>query len=409
MWSRRAFLKGGALAILSCGWGGLPSFLARAASAETRGRKKTLVTLFQRGAMDGLMAVQPLGDSHLQKLRPQLLLPRKGENRVLTLDGRFGLHPSLLPLQQHFKSGRLAVIHGIGSPNTTRSHFDAQDYMESGIVDRKGAASGWLNRASGLLGHEATPFQSVALTESTPKSLYGKHPVLAVSSLDDFKLKANSVKTEDNLEKLYQSATQQTLQRRGSEAFEAADVLSAKRYQAYRPSNGARYPNTPLGRSLRQIAFLIKAEVGLEIAFAESNGWDTHRGQGRERGAFARRGRELANSIDAFWTDLKQYRDQVMLMTMTEFGRTVAQNGSGGTDHGRGSCMFVLGGEVEGGKVYGEVGSLSRENLEDGRDLPVTTDFRQLFAGVAGQHLGVPSSDELFPRWKGQPLKLLRS
>jgi uncharacterized protein (DUF1501 family) len=408
MWTRRAFLKGGALAILSCGWGGLPSFLARTASAETLEKKKTLVTLFQRGAMDGLMAVQPLANPQLAKLRPQLLLPAKGENGLLGLDGQFGLHPALKPLQHHFKEKNLAIVHGIGSPNSTRSHFDAQDYMESGIVDRKGAASGWLNRASGLLGHEATPFQSVAMTESTPKSFYGDNPVLAISSLDDFKLKAASEVTEDNLEKLYQSATQQTLQRRGSEAFEAADILSAKRYLAYRPAGGAQYPKTPLGRSLRQIAFLIKSDVGLEIAFAESNGWDTHRGQGRERGAFARRATDLADAIDAFWTDLSQYRDQVVLMTMTEFGRTVAQNGSGGTDHGRGSCMFVLGGEVQGGKVYGSVGSLSRDNLEDGRDLPVTTDFRQLFAGVAQQHLRVPANDELFPRWAGRPMLVLR-
>jgi uncharacterized protein (DUF1501 family) len=279
--------------------------------------------------------------------------------------------------------------------------------MESGIVDRKGAASGWLNRASGLLGHEATPFQCVAMTEATPKSLYGDNPTLAISSLDDFKVKSSSDATEDNLEKLYRNATQQTLKRRGSEAFEAADVLSAKRYRAYKPT--ANYPNTPLGRSLRQIAFLIKSEVGLEIAFAESNGWDTHRGQGRAQGAFARRAADLAGSIDAFWTDLGRYQDSVVLMTMTEFGRTVAENGSGGTDHGRGSCMFVLGGEVNGGRVYGKVDSLDRDNLEDGRDLPVTTDFRQLFAGVAGQHLRVPANSQLFPRWNGEPMRLLRS
>ena len=380
--------------------------MARAASAQTR-PKKTLVALFQRGAMDGLMAVQPLGDSQLATLRPQLLLPNSGEGGVLELDGRYGLHPALGSLGHHFREKQLAIVHGIGSPNTSRSHFDAQDYMESGIVDRKGAASGWLNRASGLLGHEATPFQCVALTEATPKSLYGDNPTLAISSLDDFKVKSSSGATEDNLEKLYRNATQQTLKRRGSEAFEAADVLSAKRYRAYKPT--AEYPNTPLGRSLRQIAFLIKSDVGLEIAFAESNGWDTHRGQGRAQGAFARRAADLAGSIDAFWTDLGSYQDSVVLMTMTEFGRTVAENGSGGTDHGRGSCMFVLGGEVNGGQVYGKVDSLDRDNLEDGRDLPVTTDFRQLFAGVAGQHLRVPTGSELFPRWSGEPMRLLRS
>lgn len=407
MWSRRAFLKGGALAVLSCGWGGVPSFLVRTASAETRTPRKTLVALFQRGAMDGLMAVQPLQDQALAELRPQLLLPSGGDSGLLALDGRFGLHPGLGSLHQHFQEGSLAIVHGVGSPNHTRSHFDAQDYMETGIPDRKGADSGWLNRAVGLLGHEATPFQSVALTEATPKSLYGKNPTLAISSLDDFKLKTNSSQTGDSLEKLYAHASQQALKRRGSEAFEAADVLSKKHYDAYRPSNGAVYPNSPLGRALKQIAFLIKAEVGLEVAFAESNGWDTHRGQGKERGIFANRARDLGDSIHAFWTDLTQYRDQVVLMTMTEFGRTVGQNGSGGTDHGRGSCSFVLGNEVKGGKVYGQVASLERDNLEDQRDLPVTTDFRAMFAGVATKHLRLKKSDTLFPRWTGEPLRLL--
>ncbi|MFA5504604.1 MAG: DUF1501 domain-containing protein [Vulcanimicrobiota bacterium] len=408
MWTRRAFLKGSSLAVLACGWGGLPLFLARAASAQS-GSRKTLVALFQRGAMDGLAAVQPLHDQELKNLRPQLLLPHQGEGKALELDGRYGLHPSLKPLQHHFQEQQLAIVHGIGSPHTTRSHFDAQDYMETGIVDRKNAASGWLNRASGLLGHEATPFRSVALTEALPKSLYGQQPTLAISSLDDFKIQSSSEATGDSLETLYRQATQQTLRRRGSEAFEAADVLSARRYQAYKPAPGVRYPRSPLGRSLRQIAFLVKSEVGLEIAFTESNGWDTHRAQGQGRGIFANRAADLANSIDAFWTDLGKHQESVVLMTMTEFGRTVAQNGAGGTDHGRGSCMFVLGGEVAGGKVYGQVGPLSRDNLEDGRDLPVTTDFRQLFAGVAGQHLGISSNSELFPRWNGRPLELLRS
>lgn len=405
MWTRRAILKGAGLSLLACGWGGVPSFLVRTAAAQTQPRK-TLVALFQRGAMDGLTAVQPRTSPILAQLRPQLLLP---DESLLALDEQYGLHPSLAALHPHYQDKSLAVVHGIGSPNGTRSHFDAQDYMETGIVDRKGASTGWLNRACGLLGHESTPFQCVALTESTPKSLYGDQPTLAISSLDDFKLKAASESTGDNLEALYQSATQQALKRRGSEAFEAADLLSTKRYLEYRPQAGVEYPRSPLGQALRQIAFLIKSEVGLEIAFAESNGWDTHRGQGKETGAFARRAADLADSIDAFWRDLGPRQDQVLLMTMTEFGRTVGQNGSGGTDHGRASCMFVLGGEVKGGQVYGQVGTLARDTLTDGRDLPVTTDFRELFAGVAGQHLKVPTGPELFPSWTGRPLELLRS
>lgn len=407
MWTRRAFLKSGALAVMSFGWGGTPLFLTRASAATSSGgRRKTLVTVFQRGAMDGLTAVQPLDDPALAALRPQLLLPRA---ELLPLDGRFGLHPSLAPLAPFFKQKQLAVLHGVGSPDTTRSHFDAQDYMESGTPGRKGTASGWLNRAAGMLGHEATPFQSVALTEALPRSLYGDQPALAISSLEEFRLKAGSGQggagAGQSLEALYQQASQKSLKRSGGDAFAAMDLLSEKRYSAYKTS--APYPNSPLGASLRQIAFLIKNDVGLEIAFAESNGWDTHRGQGQARGAFAQRGSDLARAIAAFWSDLGSRQSDVVLMTMTEFGRTVAQNGSGGTDHGRASCMFVLGDSVQGGQVRGQIGSLQREALEDDRDLPVTTDFRAAFAGVAGQHLGLARTAELFPGWKGQNLALL--
>jgi uncharacterized protein (DUF1501 family) len=406
MWNRRAFLKAGALAVMSFGWGGTPLFLTRAAAAPPgAGRRKVLVTVFQRGAMDGLMAVQPLADPSLAQLRPSLLLPRQGPGGLLPLDGRFGLHPSLAPLSRLFADKQLAILHGVGSPNTTRSHFDAQDYMESGTPGRKGTPSGWLNRAAGMLGHEATPFQAVAMTEAMPRSLYGSHPALAVASLEEFHLKSSGALADQSLEALYQEATQKSLQRRGGEAFAAVDLLSEKRYAEYRTT--ADYPNSPLGKSLRQIAFLIKNDVGLEIAFAESNGWDTHRGQGQDRGAFAQRAADLGRSIAAFWTDLGKFKSDVVLMTMTEFGRTVAQNGSGGTDHGRASCMFVLGESVQGGTVRGKIASLQRDALEDGRDLPVTTDFRSVFAGVANQHLGLNASAQLFPGWQGQNLALL--
>jgi uncharacterized protein (DUF1501 family) len=399
-------LKAGALAVMSFGWGGTPLFLTRAAQAQSgAGRRKVLVAIFLRGAMDGLMAVQPLWDGSLAKLRPGLLLPGQGEGALSPLDGRFGLHPALSPLSRLFAQKQLAIVHGVGSPDGTRSHFDAQDYMESGTPGRK-AASGWLNRAAGMLGHEATPFQAVAITQAMPKSLYGSHPCLAVASLDDFQLRAGKV-ADQSLEALYQDAAQKALKRRGDEAFAAMDVLAEKRYASYRPARGADYPESPLGRSLRQIAFLLKSDVGLEIAFAESNGWDTHRGQGQARGLFAQRASDLAKSIAAFWNDLGSRRSDVVVMTMTEFGRTVAQNGSGGTDHGRASCMFVLGEAVRGGVVKGNVGSLRRESLEDGRDLPVTTDFRSVFAGVARQHLGLESTGKLFPGWQGESLTLL--
>ncbi|MEE8524294.1 MAG: DUF1501 domain-containing protein [Thermoanaerobaculia bacterium] len=177
---------------------------------------------------------------------------------------------------------------------------------------------------------------------------------------------------------------------------------------SYRPAAGARYPKSPLGRSLQQIAFLVKSDVGLEVAFAESSGWDTHVQQGTANGSFAQRAADLSRSIAAFWHDLGTYRDDVVVMTMTEFGRTVAENGSGGTDHGHGSCLFVLGNDVDGGKVHGDFPGLDRDVLYEGRDLPVTTDFRAVFSEVAGRHLGIDDDAVLFPGWTGGRIPLIR-
>jgi uncharacterized protein (DUF1501 family) len=336
-----------------------------------------------------------------------------GDDALLDLDGHFGLHPALRALAPYFEEGRLAIVHGVGSPDTTRSHFDAQDYMETGTPGRKNTPSGWLNRAVGLMGHDATPFQSVAMTPSLPRSLHGDEPALAIADLNDFDIQATGTTgggqtTDQSLEALYQQTSQDLLRGTGTEAFEAMRVLESIRKQAYRPAHGARYPNDALGRSLWQIAQLIKADVGVEVAFAESSGWDTHVQQGTARGAFARHAGNLAQAIAAFWTDLGALQDSVTLMTMTEFGRTVAENGSGGTDHGRGSCLFVLGNTVDGGRVHGTVPTLAPDHLEDRRDLPVTTDFRAVFAEVAGKHLGITHDYTLFPHWQGTRIPLLR-
>ncbi|MCH9649303.1 MAG: DUF1501 domain-containing protein [Deltaproteobacteria bacterium] len=413
---RRLFLKAGGAALFSAGLG--PSFLQRAALAMTEPepffRRKALVTIFQRGAMDGLMAVPSLDDDRLRRLRPRLAQSAAkgaGEAAVLDLDGRFGLHPSLGPLLPYWQEGRLGIVHAMGSPDPTRSHFDAQDYMETGTPGRKSTSSGWLNRVSGLLGHEATPFRSLALTPALPRSLYGDEPAIAVTNLADFQVQlpgasgATAVAGQ-GFESLYEQTSQSLLRDTATETFEAVEILGRVNLNAYRPAHGARYPKSQLGRSLRQIAMLIKAGVGLEIAFAESRGWDTHVNQGTVTGTFANRASDLAKSIQAFWTDLGSHRDDVLVMTMTEFGRTVRENGSGGTDHGHGSCLFVLGQEVDGGKVHGHFPGLAEGDLFEGRDLPVTTDFRSIFAGVASNHLGIRNDKNLFPGWKGKPLSL---
>ena len=419
MWTRRAFMKSGGLALFSVSIGGTPLFLNRVANAALNpglNRRKVLVTIFQRGAMDGLMAVTPFNDSMLPKLRPRLAMTAArsaGESALIDLDGTFGFHPAFASMLPLFQEKRLAIVHGVGSPNPTRSHFDAQDYMETGTPGRKGTRSGWLNRAVGLLGHEATPFRAVSMTKALPRSLYGDRPALAIANLADFGIKAARNKgaaenTEQIFKSLYEETSQELFRRAGQESFEAIKILSTVEVSNYQPANDAEYPRSPLGNSLRQIAQLIKAGVGLEVAFAETGGWDTHVQQGTINGSFARRATDLAQAIVAFWRDVESYHDEVVLMTMTEFGRTVHENGSGGTDHGRGSCLFVLGNRVDGGKVHGAVPSLVQESLENRRDLPVTTDFRAVFAEVAGKHLDIRDDQMLFPGWTGKRFPLIQ-
>lgn len=419
MIDRRAFLKAGGVALFTAGAG--PSFLNRAALAATEPdpfeRRKVLVTIFQRGAMDGLMAVAPLGDPRWSQVRPRLAMSAArsaGEGALLDLQVGFGLHPALGELAPLFKEKQLGIVHAVGSPDPTRSHFDAQDYMETGTPGRKGTPDGWLNRVVGHLGHDATPFRAVSMTPALPRSLYGPQPVLAVTNLRSFKLdlpgsRGGSQAASDGFEALYEETSQDLLHDTAHETFEAVEMLEKLDVSRYRPSPGARYPRSPLGIGLQQIAFLIKSNVGLEVAFAESGGWDTHVQQGTAVGSFARRADDLARSMAAFWRDLGEHRDDVVVMTMTEFGRTVAENGSGGTDHGHGSCLFVLGTGVEGGRVHGQLPELAPENLYEGRDLPVTTDFRAVFSEVARKQFRLGEEAELFPGWTGGQIPLLRT
>jgi len=421
MASRRAFLKSGALALFAAGLGGVPTFIARAAQNRKLWtpykKNKVLVCIFQRGAMDGLMAVTPFTDTYLQKARPTLFMSaaKAASKPLIDLDGRFGLHPSMSAFEPFFREQRLAIVHGVGSPNTTRSHFDAQDYMESGTPFNKGTDSGWLNRAVGLLGHETpTPFQAVSLTSALPRSLYGDNAAIAISNLNDFAIQMRGNPMAANtaarsFEELYDQTSSSLLSKTGKESFEAVKILKSADVKNYRPSNGAQYPASPLGSSLKQIAQLVKMDVGMEVAFTECGGWDTHFNQGTEAGTFARNVNDLSSAITAFWTDLGSYQDEVEVMTMTEFGRTVHQNGTGGTDHGRGSCMFILGNDVKGGKVHGSVPELALENLEDGRDLPVTTDFRAVFEEVATAHLKIRDNGKLFPEWNGKGIGLAKT
>jgi uncharacterized protein (DUF1501 family) len=419
MTNRRAFMKSGAMALFATGIaGGIPSFIAKAANSVKSNylfkKNKTLVCIFQRGAMDGIMAVSPYTDPNLKIMRPTLYMsPAQTEGKQFDLDGRFGLHPSFESLYPYFGENRMAIVHGVGSPNTTRSHFDAQDYMESGTPFSKGTPSGWLNRAVGLMGHDATPFRAVSLTSAMPRSLYGDNEAVAINNLQDFTIQMRGNPMAANMaagsfEELYDQTSNNILNKAGKESFDALKMLNVNNIKNYQPTAGVVYPNSPLGNSLKQIAVLIKMNIGVEVAFAESGGWDTHFNQGAANGTFARNARDFSDSIAAFWKDLAAYQDDVTIMTMTEFGRTAAQNGTGGTDHGRASCLFVLGNDVKGGKVYQNIGSLAKDSLEDGRDLPVSTDFRAVFSSVANGHLQINNNAVLFPKWEGNGVGVMR-
>jgi uncharacterized protein (DUF1501 family) len=247
-----------------------------------------------------------------------------------------------------------------------------------------------------------------------PRSFYGNTPSVAISNLQDFtiQMRGNPIgikQVSRSFEELYDQTSSGLLKTTGKESFDAVKMLQKIDTKNYMPANNAVYPTSTLGNSLKQIAQLIKMDVGLEVAFAESGGWDTHFNQGAENGIFARNVNDLSLSIMAFWSDLELFQDDLTVMTMTEFGRTVKQNGTGGTDHGRASCNFILGNDVNGGIVHGDIVPLAQENLEDGRDLAVTTDFRTVFSEVAEKHLMISNKDKLlFPGFDGRGIGVMR-
>jgi len=409
---RRAFVKSGALALVTMGLS--PRFLRRTAfGMELPGAAKgrTLICLFQRGAADALNVVVPHGEASYYSLRPRIAIPRPSARfgdaqAAIDLDGFFGLHPSLQPLKPLWDRGLLAPIHAVGSPSTTRSHFDAQDYMESGTPDVKATPDGWLNRYLATKGTceecashgsvRPSPFQAVAMTDQTPRILEGSAPAVAMTSLDAFTVRAGGTSAEQ-IEALYRTGTSDVVHASGSEMFEAVKMLRAANPQRYQAENGANYPRSQFGQRLREIAQLIKANVGMEIAFADVGGWDTHVNQGGATGQLANRLGDFAQSIGALVTDLGDRMENVVILTMSEFGRMARENGNGGTDHGHAGAMFAIGGSVKGGKVHAKWPGLAQEQLYEGRDLALTTDFRSVFSEIAAKHLGAAKLDAVFP------------
>jgi uncharacterized protein (DUF1501 family) len=405
MVGRRTVLKAGACALIATV--APPRFLLRTVRAA-EGRRRVLVAVFQRGAVDGLSMVVPYGDGAYRAVRPTIALqaPRPGDSeRALDLDGFFAFHPAMAPLVPLWNNRSLAVVEGCGSPDITRSHFDAQDYMESGTPGVKSTPDGWLARA--LRTHPAgadVAVRAVAMGASLPRALRGEPNAIVMQNIHDFDVRTGAASAaRHGFESLYEQGIRDLLQGTGRETFEAVKTLKRVNVGDGGPANGADYPRGRFGDALRQIAQLIRAEIGLEVAFADSGGWDTHVGQGNEKGQLANRLQEFAGALAAFARDLGDRMADVVVLTMSEFGRTVSENGNRGTDHGHGTAMLVLGGGVRGGKVYGRWPGLAREQLYESRDLAVTTDFRLLFSEVASRHLGVGAVETVFPGWTPPP------
>ena len=408
--TRRGFMKDGALVLV--GTSAIPSFLTRGVMAEmttAAANKKKLVVLFQRGAADGLNIVVPYREKNYYSMRPSIAIQ---QNEVLDLDGFFGLHPAMAAFKPLYDQGHLAIIHAAGSPDMTRSHFDAQDYMESGTPGVKVTQDGWLNRAlqAEVVAGKQSAFRAVALGTEVPRTLQGKLPAIAVNNLADFSVAGRGPQTSpisNAFQAMYDESTDAVLHGTGQETFEAVKMLKASDPSKYQPVPGVEYPKSQFGNSLKQVAQLLKANLGVEAAFSDIGGWDTHQNQGNANGQLANRLKDFSEAISAFWQDMGQDAENVTLVTMSEFGRTARQNGTGGTDHGHANVMFVLGGQVKGGKVYGKWPGLSNEQLNEGRDLAVTTDFRRVLGEAAYKALGSKNLELVFPGSRVTPSEFL--
>ena len=424
MLTRRVFLRGSTIAMV--GMGQAPMWLARAAASEGR-KRKTLVAIFMRGAADGLNIVVPFGDPRYRQLRPTLGLqpPRSQDDSqnigpfgpVIDLDGKFGLHPGLRHFKELWDKRQLAIVEAAGSPDPSRSHFDAQDYMESGTPGKTG--NGWLNRALGDPGPYASPLRAIALSNRVPRTLRGEYEAVALGNVQDF-----NISDQERLaifRNMYSLTLDATMHRTGKDAFDAMKMLQSmgkeqtpnKGEQA--PAQGQVLPNSrpsynaggQLGRNLEELARLLKSGAGVEAAFAEVDGWDHHQ---NENNQLANLLNQFSNAIAAFCQDLDDRMEDVVIVTMSEFGRTAEENGTGGTDHGHGSLMMVVGGPVAGGKIYGTWPGLEKEQLFETRDLAVTTDFRTVLSELVRGHLGRTDLSSVFPGFNpDSSLGLLRA
>jgi uncharacterized protein (DUF1501 family) len=399
--SRRSFLENAVVA--------LPSWMPRLSfsPAHTAPRGDTLVVVFLRGAADILNLVVPHGDDAYYRARPTLGIARPDDNlqssnlRTIDLDGFFGFHPSLKPLLPAWQQKQLAIIHACGAPDESRSHFKAMELMERGCEDEKGPASGWIGRHLATLNTgNQSPLRAVGFGELPIRSLTGGVPITALRSIGDFHLGGDMralAQMQAALNSLYVGNDQLSII--GQETLEVMDTIATLDPLGYTPATDLLYPETDFGLGLKQIAMLIKANVGLEVAAIDLGGWDTHFAQGGSEGYMANLMKELSNGLAAFHADTTDQANQLSVVVMSEFGRRLAENGSLGTDHGHGSLMMLMGGNVVGGKVHGQWPGLSEGQLVGPGDLAVTTDYRDVLAEVVSKRLNNKAVNQIFPNY----------
>ena len=384
----------------------LPTWLPRLSFApvNTAPRGDTLVVVFLRGAADVLNMVVPHGEDAYYQLRPSLGIARpddsrkKKEERSVDLDGFFGLHPNMSPLLEAWQSEQLAIIHACGAPDESRSHFKAMELMERGVDDERGPASGWIGRHLATLNTGNTsPLRAVGMGTRPQRSLSGSVPVSALRSITDFHL-GGDVRALQQMRVALETVYAGDIL--GQDTLSIMDTLQKLDPTNYQSPISNNYPDTEFGLALKQTAMLIKAEVGLEVSAIDLGGWDTHFAQGSSTGIMPNLMKDLAEGLAAFHADMADHQNQLTTVTMSEFGRRASENGSLGTDHGHGSMMMVLGGNVDGGKVHGQWPGLAGGQLIGPGDLAVTTDYRDVLSEILTKRLNNPATNEIFPDYQ---------
>ena len=383
-----------------------PTWMPRLAFAphNTAPRGDALVVVFLRGAADILNMVVPHGEEAYYRMRPSLGIPRpddsksKQEECTIDLDGFFGFHPSMHALVDAWQSQQLAIIHACGAPDESRSHFKAMELMERGVDDERGPASGWIGRHLATLNTgNSSPLRAVGMGTRPQRSLSGTVPVSALRSIADFHLGGDARALQQMRLALNTVYADDVL---GQDTLSIMDTLETLDPLTYAAARNAKYPDSEFGLALKQTAMLIKAEVGLEVSAIDVGGWDTHFAQGSTTGLMPNLMKDLADGLAAFHADMYDHMHQLTTVTMSEFGRRASENGSLGTDHGHGSMMMVLGGNVQGGRVHGEWPGLEEGQIMGPGDLAVTTDYRDVLSEILVKRLNNPATADIFPNYQ---------